>query len=127
MTWVYLQAAQLAGHSLNPDFNGRRQNGVGFYTFTQRGGQRVTAEGAYLDPVRHRHNLTVIPNTQVTRVLFEGTTATGVAWRRGGATGVIEARRGDPGCGRLRLSAAADAVGNRQGPRTRPTWHPAGA
>ena len=92
MTWVYLQAAQLAGHSLNPDFNGRRQNGVGFYTFTQRGGQRVTAEGAYLDPVRHRHNLTVIPNTQVTRVLFEGTTATGIAWRRDGATGVIEAR-----------------------------------
>jgi choline dehydrogenase len=92
MTWVYLQAAQLAGHSLNPDFNGRRQNGVGFYTFTQRGGQRVTAEGAYLDPVRHRHNLTIIPDTQVTRVLFDGTTATGVAWRRDGATGVIEAR-----------------------------------
>ena len=92
MTRVYLEAAQLAGHDLNPDFNGRRQNGVGFYSFTQRSGQRVTAEGAYLDPVRDRPNLTVIPDTQVTKVLFDGVTATGVAWKRGGENGTIAAR-----------------------------------
>ncbi|KQZ14142.1 hypothetical protein ASD44_08680 [Mesorhizobium sp. Root554] len=92
MAFAYLEAAQLAGYTLNPDFNGERQNGVGLYTFTQKNGERVTGEGAYLDPVRHRPNLTVIAETQVTRVLFEGRTATGIAWRRGSETGELKAR-----------------------------------
>ena len=89
LTKAFLQAAQLAGCELNADFNGKRQNGVGLYTFTQRNGQRVTAEGAYLDPVRQRPNLTIIPETQVTKIVFDGKTATGVTWRRGSETGVI--------------------------------------
>ncbi len=89
---AYLAAAQLAGHALNPDFNGARQNGVGFYTFTQKKGERVTAESAYLDPVRQRPNLTVIPQTQVTRILLDGNTATGIAVRRDGKPETIEGR-----------------------------------
>ncbi|WP_394892310.1 GMC family oxidoreductase [Mesorhizobium sp. AaZ16] len=92
MAYAYLEAAQLAGYELNPDFNGARQNGVGLYNFTQKDGQRVTAEGAYLDPVRQRPNLNVIPDTQVTKIMFEGSTATGVAWKRGAETGVIAGR-----------------------------------
>ncbi|MEW9807634.1 GMC family oxidoreductase [Mesorhizobium sp. ZMM04-5] len=92
LAFAYLEAARLAGFALNPDFNGPRQGGVGLYTFTQKDGQRVTAEGAYLDPVRHRANLTVIPDTQVTKVLFDGSRATGVAWRRGDETGTLDAR-----------------------------------
>jgi choline dehydrogenase-like flavoprotein len=89
---AYLEAAQLAGHTLNPDFNGASQAGVGLYAFTQKNGERVTAEGAYLDPVRDRPNLTVIPETRVTKILFDGKRATGVAWRRGTESGTIEAR-----------------------------------
>jgi choline dehydrogenase-like flavoprotein len=92
MAPVFLEAARLAGHPLNPDFNGARQNGVGLYTFTQRNGERVTAEGAYLDPVRSRPNLTVVPETEVTRLLLDGRRATGVAWRRGGEEGTLAAR-----------------------------------
>jgi choline dehydrogenase len=92
MAEAYLAAAQLAGYPVNPDFNGPRQNGVGLYTFTQKDGQRVTAEGAYLDPVRNRPNLTVIAETQVTKVVFEGRRATGVAWRRGTEIGTMQAR-----------------------------------
>ena len=70
------------------DFNGARQNGVGLYTFTQRNGQRVTAEGAYLDPVRDRPNLTVIADTTGDEDrLRRARRATGVAWKRGGETG----------------------------------------
>ncbi len=36
--------------------------------------------------MRRRPNLTIIPDTQVTKILFEGQTATGVAWKRGGET-----------------------------------------
>ncbi|GGD98359.1 dehydrogenase [Aureimonas endophytica] len=92
MARAYLEAAQRAGHPLNADFNGARQNGAGLYTFTQKRGERVTAEGAYLDPVRHRPNLTVIPDTVATRILFEERRATGIAVRRGGEEGVIAAR-----------------------------------
>ena len=92
MGLAYLEAARLAGYELNPDFNGPRQSGVGLYTFTQRNGERVTAEGAYLDPVRSRPNLTVISDTQVTKVLFDGRKANGIAWKRGGETGALSAR-----------------------------------
>jgi choline dehydrogenase-like flavoprotein len=92
MAEVFLEAAQQAGYPLNADFNGARQNGVGLYTFTQRNGERVTAEGAYLDPIRHRPNLTVMSETEVTRIVFEGREATGIAFRRNGESGRLDAR-----------------------------------
>ena len=67
MCQVFLDAAVEAGYPLTADFNGERQNGFGYYTFTQRGGERVTAEAAYLDPVRNRPNLTVLTGRKVTR------------------------------------------------------------
>jgi choline dehydrogenase len=92
MAEVFLEAAQQAGHPLNADFNGARQNGVGLYTFTQKNGERVTAEGAYLDPVRHRPNLTVMSETEVARVVFDGRKATGIAFRRQGQHGTLNGR-----------------------------------
>ena len=92
MAEVFLEAAQQAGHPLNADFNGARQNGVGLYTFTQRNGERVTAEGAYLDPVRHRPNLTVMSEAEVTRIVFDGRKATGIAFRRNGESGTLDGR-----------------------------------
>ncbi|MBA3326081.1 MAG: SDR family oxidoreductase [Rhodobacteraceae bacterium] len=92
MAEVFLDAAQRAGHPLNPDFNGARQNGVGLYTFKQSNGERVTAEGAYLDTVRARPNLTVMADTKVTRLLLDGRRVTGVAYRRGGEEGALAAR-----------------------------------
>ena len=92
MAEVYLEATQQAGLALNPDFNGERQAGVGLYTFTQRNGERVTAEGAYLDPVRHRPNLHVLSDRIVTRVIMEGRRAVGVAWRGAEGSGETRAR-----------------------------------
>ena len=127
MTRVYLEAAQLAGHDLNPISTAADRMVSASIRFTQRSGQRVTAEGAYLDPVRDRPNLTVIPDTQVTKVLFEGATATGVAWKRGGETGTIAARETILAAGAFVSPAAPDAVRHRQGPRPCPTRHRAGA
>lgn len=80
MTKVFLRAARMAGLAHNPDFNGATQAGVGLWSFTQRRGERVTAEGAYIDPVRHRPNLTILSDRRVTRILTEGSRALGVAW-----------------------------------------------
>lgn len=81
LTKVFLKAAKLAGYRFNSDFNGSRQDGVGFYTFTQSKGERVTAESAYIDPIRKRPNLTILSGRQVTKVIMEGARAEGVTWR----------------------------------------------
>ena len=78
MTRIFLAAARAAGFALTPDFNGARQSGVGFYHFTQSGGERVTAEAACLNPVRHRANLTILAGHKVRRVVMAGTRAVGV-------------------------------------------------
>ncbi|MEX2962719.1 GMC family oxidoreductase [Microbulbifer sp. TYP-18] len=75
---AFLRAAQSAGHSLNNDFNGDRQLGVGFYQVTQRHGRRCSSAGAYLRPVRNRVNLKVSTNSQVAKLLFRGDRVCGV-------------------------------------------------
>ena len=92
MARVYLEAAAQAGIPFNPDFNGATQSGAGLYTFTQRNGERVTAEGAYLDPIRHRPNLHILGERTVTKILFDGKRATGVAFDGVTGPGTIPAR-----------------------------------
>jgi choline dehydrogenase-like flavoprotein len=89
MARVYLEAAAQAGIPLNPDFNGATQSGAGLYTFTQRNGERVTAEGAYLDPIRHRPTLHILSERTVTKILFDGKRATGIAFDSATGQGTI--------------------------------------
>jgi choline dehydrogenase len=84
---VYFNAAVSAGHRLNADFNGAQQNGIGYYTFTQKNGERFTAEAAYINPIRSRPNLTILSDRNVTRVIMDGKKAVGVTWTRGTETG----------------------------------------
>lgn len=92
MARVYLEAAAQAGIPFNPDFNGATQAGAGLYTFTQRNGERVTAEGAYLDPIRHRPNLHILSERKVTKILFDGKRATAIAFDSATGQGTIPAR-----------------------------------
>jgi choline dehydrogenase len=77
---AFFEAAKAIGIPLNADFNGATQTGIGYYTFTQKHGERASAEAAYINPIRHRQNLTIITNRQVTRVIMEDKKAVGVAW-----------------------------------------------
>ena len=93
LTHAFLDAADRAGLSFNADFNGPSQAGYGFYTFTQKNGERVTAESAYIDPIRDRPNLTILPGRRVTRIAMDGRRATGVEWTSDdGTTGHTAAR-----------------------------------
>ncbi len=78
ITRAFVEAGVQAGLPRNEDFNGATQDGVGMYQVTQRGGLRASAAVAYLHPAMERPNLTVMPNTLVQRVLFEGSRAVGV-------------------------------------------------
>ncbi len=90
---VFVEAGRQAGLPVNPDFNGATQEGVGLYQVTHKNGERFSAAKAYLTPNLGRPNLRVITGAHATRVLFEGKRAVGVAYRQGGATHEVRARR----------------------------------
>ena len=65
------------------DFNGAEQNGADADPLNAVDGERVNTATAYLTrDVRNRPNLTIGGEVNVDRVLFDGTTATGVRSRR---------------------------------------------
>lgn len=78
----------------NADFNGAAQDGFGLYQVTQKAGERWSAARAYVDPARHRPNLSVRTGALVERILIEDGRATGVVLRRGKEQEVLRARGG---------------------------------
>ena len=80
---AFFAAVQQAGHPLTDDVNGRRQEGFAPFDRNIHQGRRLSAARAYLHPVRDRPNLDVVTRALVTRILFDGTRATGVAYVRG--------------------------------------------
>ena len=96
---AFFAAVQEAGYPLTTDVNGYRQEGFAKFDRNIRRGRRLSAARAYLHPVLDRPNLTLVCRALVTKVLFEGTTATGVQYRarsrgglRRGRTQTVQAR-----------------------------------
>src|SRR5438128_15855 len=69
-----------AGIPANPDFNGARQEGVGYYQTTTTNRRRWSSARAYLGPARGRQNLIVATNAHATRILFADGRAVGVEY-----------------------------------------------
>ena len=67
-----------------PDQNDPESTGIGPKPQNNRDGVRMSTALAYLDPARHRLNLTIRGNVTVTRILFEGNRAVGVEAESGG-------------------------------------------
>ncbi len=89
---AFLAAAKEAGYPLTNDVNGFQQEGFARFDRNIRDGRRWSSARAYLHPVKGRKNLTVRCLAQVDRVLFDGTSATGVEYRRpGGRTKRVDA------------------------------------
>jgi choline dehydrogenase len=88
-----IEATRLAGHEVNPDFNGARQDGVGRFQLTQRNGRRCSTAAAFLHPAAERPNLDVITDAMALRILFDGARAVGIQVDRGGTVEEIRAQR----------------------------------
>ncbi len=91
---AFVAAAGEAGFRRNDDFNGATQDGFGYYQCNTHRGRRASTATAYLVPARKRENLVVVTRTLADRVLFSGTTAVGVAYRREGRQENAYAERG---------------------------------
>ncbi|MFI9836704.1 GMC family oxidoreductase [Nonomuraea sp. NPDC051941] len=85
---AFLQAASELGFPGGEDwdYNGAAQEGAFAYQSTRtKDNQRSSTASAYLDPLRGHPRLTVETGATATRVLLDGTTATGVEYLRDGA------------------------------------------
>ncbi len=81
---AFIAGARELGLPANDDFNGARQEGVGFYQTTTFRGRRDSTASSYLRAARDCQGLTVRTGAHVTRVLVEAGRATGVCWRAAG-------------------------------------------
>jgi choline dehydrogenase len=90
---AWVGAGREFGLPFNPDFNGESTFGVGAYHLAIRKGWRTSASSAFLKPVLHRPNLTLVTGAQVERVTFEGNVATGVRWAQSGGLHTARAAR----------------------------------
>ena len=103
-TWPPLQeafylAATAAGYPFHPDVNHPEATGVSLRAENNIDGVRMSMALAYVDSARHRLNLTIRPNVQVSRVVLAdgpdgsstgSTRAVGVEVESGGETFVVE-------------------------------------
>ncbi len=89
----FIEAGRQAGFAYNADFNGAAQEGIGVYQINTKNGWRMSAAKAFLRPAAKRANVSVLTDTLVTKILFEGRRASGVEIRRGAQARVIGARR----------------------------------
>jgi choline dehydrogenase len=87
-------------------FNRGSNFGCAYFQMNQKRGRRWSATNAFLRPVMHRPNLTVITEALVSRVRFEGRTAVGVEFRAGGEERSAKADR--------EVILAAGAIGSPQ-------------
>ena len=88
---AFLAAAEQAGHPRTTDVNGYRQEGFAAFDRNVHRGRRLSAARAYLHPVLGRRNLHLATRAFTTRILFEGTRATGVEYVKGGRTQTVQA------------------------------------
>jgi len=81
---AFYDACKSYGFADSPDHNSPDASGVGPTPYNNPSGIRWSTALGYLDPARHRLNLTIRPNCTVHRIIFEGNRATGVEVESGG-------------------------------------------
>ena len=77
----------------NDDFNGARQEGVGLYQVTQKGGERWSAGRAYVEPAQAAGRLYVRCDAVGEKIVIEGGGAVGITYARGRKRETLRARR----------------------------------
>lgn len=93
LTDAYIESAAAIGIPTNPDFNGADQEGAGHFQGTIKNGQRCSASFAYLKPAMSRKNLTVLTETQTTKINTVDGCAVGVSILQDGVPSQIKAKR----------------------------------
>ena len=96
-TWLplqssFYQACVAAGFPEDSDMNNPESSGVGPIPMNNPDGIRMSTGLTYINPNRHRLNLTIRANVVVRRILFDGKRATGVEVESGGERFIVEGK-----------------------------------
>lgn len=90
---AFVEAGREAGYPVTTDVNGYQQEGFGRMDMTVHRGRRWSAANAYLKPARNRPNLTIHSRSLVSHIVFQGRSATGIAYRHRGKDVIAQAKR----------------------------------
>ncbi|WPO99934.1 GMC family oxidoreductase N-terminal domain-containing protein [Pseudomonas sp. HR96] len=90
---AFRDAAAQSGIASVDDFNGGDNEGCGYFQVNQRAGVRWNSAKAFLKPVLHRANLTVLTDVRVDRVLLQNKRAVAVKGRWQGQEREFQAHR----------------------------------
>ena len=90
---AFVKAAVEYGLPFNPDFNGAKQEGAGFFQTTTRSGRRASSAFCYLRPAKQRGNLTIETSALAHRILVEGRKARTVEYWQNGRLRTARARK----------------------------------
>ena len=76
---LFIKASEEIGIPYNPDCNGEKQEGVGYFQQTSFKGFRRSSYRSFLNrKIRSRENLTIITNTQISKLAFSDKKVIGV-------------------------------------------------
>ena len=87
---AFYQACVAAGFPEHPDIHNPESTGVGLRAENNVEGVRMSMALAYLDPARHRLNLTIKPGVMATRIVIHGKRAVGVEVESGGENFAVQ-------------------------------------
>jgi len=87
---AFYEACLDAGYEDCPDLNRPYATGVGPYPMNNPDGIRISAAVGYLNPVRGRSNLTILPDALVKRIVVNNSQACGVEIVRGRDSSTVE-------------------------------------
>jgi choline dehydrogenase len=90
---AFVRAMRSLGYPETADNNDPQSTGLGFHPMNKRGSVRMSVAICYLEPARHRLNLTVRGDCLTRRILTKGKRVTGVEIECGGVTQVVEGDR----------------------------------
>jgi choline dehydrogenase len=90
---AFVKAAVETGIPFNPDFNGKTQEGAGFFQTTTQRGRRASSAYCYLRPAMARGNLCVETAALAQRIVFEGRRAKAIEYKQNGALRTARARK----------------------------------
>ena len=90
---AWREAARECGIAPVKSFNGGDNSGCALFQMNQKRGVRWSATDAFLKPVLHRRNLTVLTGASVTKIRFSDKKALGFEFRKGQENLLAEAKR----------------------------------
>lgn len=90
---AFKNSGKTVGLSVNEDFNGKTQEGLGIYDLTILKGKRQSTASTFLKAAEHRKNLTILTNAQTEKIIIKNKVAQSVLFLHFGKSKIATANK----------------------------------